>query len=380
MFRKAEDWNVGESDPKGKDSTINVKTTTEEEKTEKKAEARIRKYRDLKQYYIGSFNVRLDGLEMRFLEKLINRTVRRQEDPKVFKEMLKLFDSKNLVFKDLMKSDASEYLAALVLKDVVKVNTNTLNFEPKRQRNKDTTKVGAYYMYSCTPMDLSKNTFKDAIQNMNYTKDECFINTLYDFYRDNLLNPDKSRNVITRQSILETIGKTEENIKEGISIEEIEPFFVKYRLQLRVFDQFYHEVFKYDPPYRNHHNKAMYCMMSNGHIYTLNHNIKRLEQKQDSECEDIKPLSTTSDYTVREDSKVVESRMIDTIDDIVSIAKTIESDKDFKLVSLIHRQDNLTKLLYDLLDAGYNPGINFEAGRLTALKLSLNGIFFTTAH
>ena len=72
--------------------------------------------------------------------------------------------------------------------------------------------------------------------------------------------------------------------------------------------------------------------------------------------------------------------MIDTIEDIVSIAKTIESDKDFKLVSLIHRQDNLTKLLYDLLDAGYNPGINFEAGRLTALKLSLNGIFFTTAH
>ena len=70
LFRKAEDWNVGESDPKGKDSTINVKTTTEEEKTEKKAEARIRKYRDLKQYYIGSFNVRLDGLEMRFLEKL----------------------------------------------------------------------------------------------------------------------------------------------------------------------------------------------------------------------------------------------------------------------------------------------------------------------
>ena len=135
LFRKAEDWNVGESDPKGKDSTINVKTTTEEEKTEKKAEARIRKYRDLKQYYIGSFNVRLDGLEMRFLEKLIHRTVRRQEDPKVFKDMLKLFDPNNLVFKDLMKSDASEYLAALVLKDVVKVNTDTLNFEPKRQRN-----------------------------------------------------------------------------------------------------------------------------------------------------------------------------------------------------------------------------------------------------
>ena len=33
-------------------------------------------------------------------------------------------------------------------------------------------------------------------------------------------------------------------------------------------------------------------------------------------------------------------------------------------------------LLHNRLEAGYNLGINFEAGRLTALKLSLNGIFF----
>ena len=115
-------------------------------------------------------------------------------------------------------------------------------------------------------------------------------------------------------------------------------------------------------------------MMANGHIYTLNHNIKRLEQKQDSECEDVKPLIATSDYIIREDAKAVEARMIDSIDDIVAIAKTIE--KDVKFVNLIHRQDNLMKLLNDLRNAGYNPGINFEACRLTALKLSLNGIFF----
>ena len=275
-----------------------------------------------------------------------------------------------------MKSSVAEYLTALYTTNATKVDKVNMNFEPKRAKNKDTTKVGAYYLYSCTPMDLTKNTFKEAIQNMSYAPDECFINTLYDFYRDNILSTDKSRNVVSRADILETIGRTEANVKEGISIEDIVPFFVKHRLQLRVFDQFYHEVFKYEPPNRNHHNKAMYCMMSNGHIYTLNHNIKRLEQKQDSECDDVKPLKATSDYTVREDSKVVEARMIDTIDDIVRIARTIEPDTEFKLVSLIHRQDNLTMLLHNLLEAGYNPGINFEAGRLTALKLSLNGIFF----
>ena len=341
------------------------------------SDKKVRQTKGLKQFYIGSFNVVLNAFEMKYLTDLLEKVVRRDENPKPFKEMIKIFSSKNLVFQDLMDSTGQTYLAGMLLMKVAKVDTDTLNFEPKKQRNKDTSKVGAYYMYSCTPMDLTKNTFKEAIQNMNYTKDECFINTLYDFYRDNLLNPDKTRNVITRDDILKTINKTEDNVKDGISIEDIVPFFAKHRLQLRVFDQFYHEVFKYEPAQRNHHNKAMYCMMADGHIYTLNHNIKRLEQKQDSECEEIKPLTTTNDYVIKEDAKPIEARMIDNIDDIVTIAKTIvKVDKGIQVVNLIHRQDNLMMLLNDLREAGYNPGINFEAGRLTALKLSLNGIFF----
>ena len=33
-------------------------------------------------------------------------------------------------------------------------------------------------------------------------------------------------------------------------------------------------------------------------------------------------------------------------------------------------------MLYELIDAGYNPGINFEAGRITSLKMEFNGIFY----
>ena len=82
---------------------------------------------------------------------------------------------------------------------------------------------------------------------------------------------------------------------------------------------------------------------------------------------------------INEDAEAREAKMIDTIDDILTVAKTVEKPtekSELKVVSLVHRQDNLTALLYDLLDAGYNPGINFEAGRLTAIKVSLNGILF----
>jgi len=119
--------------------------------------------------------------------------------------------------------------------------------------------------------------------------------------------------------------------------------------------------------------------MADDHIYTLNHNVKRLEQKQDAECEEIKPLTVGNDYMIKEDAEVREVKMIDTIDDILTVAKTVEQPTEkaeLKVVSLVHRKDDLTTLLYDLLDAGYNPGINFEAGRLTAIKVSLNGILF----
>ena len=104
-----------------------------------------------------------------------------------------------------------------------------------------------------------------------------------------------------------------------------------------------------------------------------------MEQKQDADCEEIKPLTVGSDYMIKEDAEAREAKMIDTIDDILAIAKTTEAPKEkseLKIVTLVHRQDNLTALLYDLLDAGYNPGINFEAGRLTAIKVSLNGILY----
>ena len=59
----------------------------------------------------------------------------------------------------------------------------------------------------------------------HYVANACWINTLYDFYGDNLLSQEKKRNLITKSIILEILGKTKENIKEGLSISEVLPFF-----------------------------------------------------------------------------------------------------------------------------------------------------------
>ena len=71
-------------------------------------------------------------------------------------------------------------------------------------------KVSIKYKYSSTQIDVSKNTFKEVIERKSYIKDECWVNSIYDFYKDSLVRTDKKRNLITREIILKDLGRTEE--------------------------------------------------------------------------------------------------------------------------------------------------------------------------
>ena len=77
----------------------------------------------------------------------------------------------------------------------------------------------------------------------------------------------------------------------------------------------------------------MYVLQADEHIYTLKQNINQLEQKQDAEA--YAP-TTSSDYTVKEGAEAKPSRMIDTIDDILDIARELQNT-DIRIIYLIHK-------------------------------------------
>ena len=139
------------------------------------------------------------------------------------------------------------------------------------------------YRYASNQLDVAQDTMEKAKKNDKYVKNECWINSIYDCYHDTLLRTDKKRNMITRATILEVLGRTEDNVRQGLTVDDVLPFFVKYKLRLRVFDVFYKPIFKYDPLVENSNNKPMYVLADGDHIYTLNHDLKRLEQKQEGD-------------------------------------------------------------------------------------------------
>ena len=237
-------------------------------------------------------------------------------------------------------------------------------------------KIAVHYKYCSTTLDLTRDTFREAIQKEHYVRNECWINAIYEHYGETLLNPNKKRNRIDRQTILADIGMSEESIKDGITIKQILPFFVKYKLKLRVLDKFYRLVERYDPEVPNWNNKPLYCMTDGDHIYTLNHDLNRLAQKIDDGESDEYYVYASQDFRVFDKRTPVEHRMIDNIDDIIRILRDIPEAEDREIVYLVHRYDDLEEVVWQLREGSYEPKILYEAGKISRVSLELNNRIF----
>ena len=192
------------------------------------------------------------------------------------------------------------------------------------------------YSYASYQIDVAQDTMKEAMQNEKYVKNECWLNSIYDFYHDSLLRTDKRKGMVTTGTILQVLDRTEDNIKQGLTIDDVLPFFVKYKLRLRVFNVFYKRIFRYDPPVENSNNKPMYVLADGDHIYKLSHDLKRLEQNQDEDDDAAYAVRASPDYNIREDTDVVSHKMIEHIDDIIKILRDVPTTTTRQKQKLMH--------------------------------------------
>jgi len=113
--------------------------------------------------------------------------------------------------------------------------------------------------------------------------------------------------------------------------------------------------------------------MNDNHIYTINQNALSLQHVSEDEEPNEYLVYASNDYHVKE-KEAIDNFMIDTIDDILKLAKVTASDTPTRF--LIHKSNNLIDLLYDCIASGYKPGIGFTRGNVSSIKLELNGILY----
>jgi hypothetical protein len=344
----------------------------------------------LVQYHIGTFNILVNDSDIKFLSDNVHKFIEwivKKDDGKVidnpdFDRMVTILSTDN-DFEERMKKAAGYLRGFYILGLRTHENVEPVNPTKMPKRAGNTRNI--CYKYCSTPLDLTRNTFRQALENKNYKRNECWLNTIYDHYHDSLLDPNRSqRYAVTREKILNIINRTEDNIQDGLTIDDVLPFFQKYKLRLRVFDLFYKMIFKYEPESFNEHNKPLYCMTDGDHIYTLNHDLKSLQQKQDDNTDEFL-VYTTPYFKTDEDKTPIKHHMIESVDDLVKIAKMIqeqdtEEDDDDKnkrnITYIVHKYDDLEQILWDLYTCGYVPQIKFQASRITHLTLKLNDNIF----
>ena len=94
---------------------------------------------------------------------------------------------------------------------------------PRRTRKRAGDKVAIAFKN----IDATKESFKETLRKEEHRPSECWINTIYDNF-NKLLRADKTKNIITMETALEVLNRTEENITDGLTIDEILPFFETY--------------------------------------------------------------------------------------------------------------------------------------------------------
>ena len=351
----------------------------DEEKKQRKIESRRyrKRHKGLSQYHKGKLDVEAPNDSV--IKECKWRMVARGD--RDFKSLYQicLTDSN---FKEMQRLKPG-YLEAIYIKDWTQMRTDGEARNPRQVRQRAAgDKVAIQFKYSHTQLDLTKQTFRDALRKSKHHRSECWLNSIYECYgqKDGLLDPDKTKNVITRESILELLGRTEENIKEGLTVDEVKPFFEKYKLKLRVYDIYYNQIYKYDPEVPNFHQKPMYCITDGDHIYTLNKDLESLAQKTD---DNEYKLVVGSDFRTPDKPTKSDHRMIENIDELLDILRESdgseqeegdgqEKSKPDKITYLVQKYDNLETIVWQLYNAGYRPSIKYGAGRLSWLSLTVN--------
>ena len=93
-----------------------------------------------------------------------------------------------------------DYISVVYIKGVEELNPSDKTYNPYDDPLKDSSHISINYKYIHTNIDISKDTFQKAIELNHYVDNECWINSIYDFYKDSLLRR-KKRHRITRENI-----------------------------------------------------------------------------------------------------------------------------------------------------------------------------------
>ena len=296
-----------------------------------------------------------------FIESVVNRKITKKFDKNLFKKVFKLLQRDALV-----KSDLLGYVDAFIIYSATQVDSTEEEFDLGDEPLKDTSNISIWNYYHETLVDPTHETVEEAIKSKHYREDECWINALLEKYEGTELTREKRGKLaktLSRNKILEILDKTEEEIhREGISTIQMQPVFQFFNIPVKIYNCEARPVYEFIPNKYKHdrHTNIFTGMIKNNHLYPINANWDRLNQMKE-----LKPfeLKASTNFYINDTDKPPVYKIFSHIDELLKM-----TDEDE--YHLIHIDNNMTEVLYQLKDAGYEPYVKFQGGKISQIKVS----------
>ena len=304
-----------------------------------------------KQRALGEANVKAN----QFIETVVSRKIRKyhKDEKGLYKRVMLLMNTSS-EFDDI--GHLVEYADAIRIESVELVETDTSNYDEREQSLRESQNISIYYRYIQTEVDADALTIKEALQKKEYKDNECWINALLEnFEGTDLLRErrqQKNTKTLTRGKVLELLEMTEEEfINNGASINQMDKVFQFLNIPVRLYNFTGGLIYQHNPKdYEKGRVKMFRGLVKNNHIYLLNHDLNTLRQMQANE-EGFK-APTTSRFYITDRNEPIKYKMFDDVDDLLKM-------RDEEEYALIHSDNDMVKVFFQLNEAGYKPYIKY---------------------
>ena len=305
-----------------------------------------------KQRALGEANVKAN----QFIETVVSRKIRKyhKDEKGLYKRVMLLMNTSS-EFDDI--GHLVEYADAIRIESVELVETDTSNYDEREQSLRESQNISIYYRYIQTEVDADALTIKEALQKKEYKDNECWINALLENFEgtDLLREKRQQKNTIptlSRNKVLELLEMTEEEfINNGASINQMDKVFQFFNIPARLYNFTGGLIYQHNPKdYEKGRVKMFRGLVKNNHIYLLNHDLNTLRQMQANE-EGFK-APTTSRFYITDRNEPIKYKMFDDVDDLLKM-------RDEEEYALIHSENDMVKVFFQLNEAGYKPYIKY---------------------
>ena len=311
-----------------------------------------------------------------WIEKMLKVKVLRGRNKHLFSRMMMTMRT-DKEFKRMTDADNFySYIDAIRIEEIHLLESDDADYDVFADELRDAKhNVSIYHRYIQTEVQPDCLTLKEALKKKNHIENECWINTLMDHYADTLMRHKRGKLAknLTREEILKIINKTDEDFKRnGASIHMMDSVFKRFNIKARLYDIDSNLIYSHDPIDFNSNRIITFSgLVKNSHIYTLNHNLKSLKRME--KPEDTKGAPKGDNYTIRlqnhyyinDRKEAMKYTMINDINDILQMR-----DKDE--YKIILKDNDLNKAICQLKQAGYEPQLRYNGGKVSEFIMSLN--------